>query len=109
MFIGGAEEKAPFVNGALDKVGKLDLHETMSVIANSAITLAADTGAGHIAAAYGVPVVSVFGPTAPDEFRPYTERGIVLKNGETTSDVTADEILTATNCLWKNHAETVSH
>lgn len=109
VFIGGPEEKAPAVTGAIDKVGSLDLFETMRVIAHSSLTLAADTGAGHIAAAYGVPVVSVFGPTDPEEFRPYTECGIVLKNGEKTSDVKPDQVLEAATTLWKNHAEPVSH
>ena len=109
MFIGGPGEVAPQVEGAIDLVGKLSLFETMAAIAHSSLTLAADTGAGHIAPAYGVPVVSVFGPTDPEEFRPYTDRGIVLKNGSETRAVAPEEIVRAAKSLWKNHAETVSH
>ncbi|MBC8063619.1 MAG: hypothetical protein H7Y17_02220, partial [Chlorobia bacterium] len=41
----------------------------MSAVAHSTIHLAADTGTGHMAAAFGVPFVSVFGPTDPKLFR----------------------------------------
>ena len=109
VFLGGPGEEAPQVEGTIDLVGKLSLAETMSAIAHSSLTLAADTGAGHIAAAYGVPVVSVFGPTDPEEFRPYTDRGIVLKNGSETSAVKPEEVVHAAKSLWKEHAETISH
>jgi len=109
VFLGGPGEEAPQVEGTIDLVGKLSLSETMAAIAHSSLTLAADTGAGHIAAAYGVPVVSVFGPTDPEEFRPYTDLGIVLKNGDETSAVKPEEVVRAAKSLWKEHAETISH
>lgn len=109
VFIGGSGEEAPKVDDAVDLVGKLSLSETIAAVAHSSLTLAADTGAGHIAAAYGVPVVSVFGPSDPEEFRPYTDRAIVLKNGQETSAVAPEEIVRAATSLWKDHAETISH
>jgi heptosyltransferase II len=33
-----------------------------------------DTGPGHMAAAVGTPLVSVLGPTAPEQWRPWGER-----------------------------------
>src|SRR5262249_934501 len=60
------------IEGAINLVGKLSLFETMSVVAGSKLHLAADTGTGHMAAAYGVPYVSIFGPTNPDLYRPYS-------------------------------------
>lgn len=95
IFVGGPGESAPKVPGAIDLVGKLDLAETMAAIAESRIVLAADTGAGHLAAAYGVPVVSIFGPTDPAEFRPYTSKGIVLRKGESPDLVTPDSVAAA--------------
>jgi ADP-heptose:LPS heptosyltransferase len=99
LFLGGPEERAPEVPQALDLVGKLSLAETMAAIAESSLVLAADTGAGHLAAGYGVPVVSIFGPTDPDEFRPYTSRGIVLKEGEATDAVRPEQVLDAARSL----------
>ncbi len=53
-----------------------------------------------MAAAYGVPVVSVFGPTNPVWYRPYTERGIVLKEGKRTEDVRPEAVLEAARELY---------
>jgi ADP-heptose:LPS heptosyltransferase len=49
-----------------------------------------------MAAALGVPVVSVFGPTSPEVFRPYTDRGVVLDAGPDMQKITPDEIVAAT-------------
>lgn len=90
-FLGGPTDTPIHESGTLDLVGKLPLTDTMSAVAQSAIHFAADTGTGHMAAAYGVPVVSVFGPTDPDEFRPYAgEKGRVLTGGV---QVTPDQIV----------------
>jgi len=86
-------------------VGKLGLRETMSVIASSSLTLAADTGAGHLAAAYGVPVVSIFGPTDPDEFRPYTDRSVVLKEGQSTGLVRPEQVVESALKLWREFGQ----
>jgi ADP-heptose:LPS heptosyltransferase len=67
----------------------------MAAVALSSVHLAADTGTGHIAAAYGTPVVSVFGPTQPQNYRPYTDRGIVLRGPEDTTNVPPDDVLAA--------------
>ena len=87
-FLGGPGDPPSPVEDALDLVGKLSLGETMAAVAESAIHLAADTGTGHMAAAYGVPVVSVFGGTQPKTFRPYTTRGVVL-DGKTSPSLVA--------------------
>jgi len=81
-FVGGPGEIAPDVEGVQNLVGRLSLPETMQWIAASRVHLAADTGSGHIAAAYGVPVVSVFGWTDPDVYRPYGDRVTVLDAGK---------------------------
>ncbi len=95
VFIGGPEESAPPVANAEDWVGRLILDETMALIAESAVVLAADTGAGHLAAGYGVPTVSIFGPTDPAEFRPYGPHSVVLQRGNRTRDVPASEVIAA--------------
>jgi ADP-heptose:LPS heptosyltransferase len=61
--------------------------------------LAADTGTGHIAAAYGVPFVSVFGPTDPKLFRPYSDEGVVLRASDRAGDVEPAQILAAAEGL----------
>jgi ADP-heptose:LPS heptosyltransferase len=95
VFLGGPTDSPIEVPGTLDLVRKLPLDQTMAVVAHSTLHLAGDTGSGHMAAAYGVPVVSVFGPTNPDVYRPYTDLGIVLREGRDTSNVPAERVIEA--------------
>lgn len=85
--------------GAIDEVGQWDLASTMSAVAASDIHLAADTGTGHMAAAFGVPFVSIFGPTDPKLFRPYSDRGKVLRASATPGDVEPSDVLAAVEDL----------
>jgi ADP-heptose:LPS heptosyltransferase len=94
-YVGGPGDPRPDHPRTLDWVGELRLDETMEAIRLSAIHLAGDTGTGHIAAALGVPVVSVFGPTDPAVFRPYTLRGRVLREGRVTENVAPEWIVEA--------------
>ncbi|MEQ1820888.1 MAG: glycosyltransferase family 9 protein [Fimbriimonadaceae bacterium] len=91
-FVGGPTDMAPEIPGAMDYCGKLTLTQTMGVLAKSRIHIAGDTGSGHISAAYGIPVVSVFGKTNPDRFRPYGPKTHVLKANEQMQGVTAEMI-----------------
>ena len=97
--LGASVDPLVAVDGAIDFVGKLSLDRTMSLVANSALHLAADTGTGHMAAAYGVPFVSVFGPTDPKLFRPYSDRGVVLRASNRPGDVPPEEIIRAAEGL----------
>ncbi|HWD41270.1 MAG TPA: glycosyltransferase family 9 protein [Fimbriimonas sp.] len=106
-FLGGPND-ASITGLGMDLVGKLTLRESMNEIASSRLHLAADTGSGHIAAAYGVPVVSIFGRTDPARFRPYTPFGEVLRNGDVPSNVPYEEVISAAyRLLEASHA--VSH
>lgn len=82
VFVGGPSDPHPTVQGATDLVGQLRLRESMTVLRASAVHAAPDTGTGHIAAAYGVSVVSLFGKRGhgPAEFRPYSPRVTVLQS-----------------------------
>ncbi len=98
-FLGGPTDTGISIVGAEDFVGKLPLDETMRMVAKSDLHLAADTGTGHMAAAYGVPVVSVFGPMDPREFRPFTVRGTVLRDGVDPASVPPSAVLCAARSL----------
>ncbi|MBX7135486.1 MAG: glycosyltransferase family 9 protein [Fimbriimonadaceae bacterium] len=77
-------------------VGALTLREAMAAVAESALHLAGDTGSGHIAAAYGIPLVSVFGPTPPERYRPWSPTASVLRDpSKATAAVSPDLILSA--------------
>jgi ADP-heptose:LPS heptosyltransferase len=95
QFLGGPTDRPVEVPGTTDWVGKLPLGKTMALVARSAVHLAGDTGTGHMAAAYGTPVVSVFGPTNPHTYRPFSDRARVLRCSNVTSDVAPSDILNA--------------
>jgi len=94
-FLGGPTDKPIEIEGTTNLVGKLSLGETLERVGASALHLCGDTGTGHMAAALGVPVVSVFGPTDPLIYRPYTNKGVVLKKGNQTNLVTPEEVIGA--------------
>lgn len=56
---------------AIDLCGKLTLTVCGAVLARSALFVGNDTGLMHIAAAAGVPVVALFGPTDPAMYAPF--------------------------------------
>lgn len=103
VFLGGPGDPKPNTRGTRDLVGKTTLRQTMAWVAESDVHIAADTGTGHVAAAYGVPVVSVFGPFEPSEFRPYTSRGIVLREGADPALVSPDRVAEAARRLLEEH------
>lgn len=98
-FLGGPTDRPINMEGTVDLVGKIALASTLEAVRLSAVHLAGDTGSGHLAAALGVPVVSVFGPTDPKLYRPYTELGRVLRRDNDPALVTPTEILAAAKDL----------
>lgn len=99
--LGGPNDPKLPVDGVTDRVGTLSLREAMAAIKASQVHLAGDTGSGHIAAALGVPVVSVFGRTDPARFRPWTKHGIALREGSATGDTKVESIVNAARSLME--------
>jgi ADP-heptose:LPS heptosyltransferase len=86
-----------------------DLTDFAAVIAAASVVITADTGAAHLASAYQVPSVVLFGPAPPEEWGPPASGPHVvltdarLRRGEVFSDepdpallaVTSDDVLEA--------------
>lgn len=53
--------------------GRTRLGELVALLARARVVVANDSGAGHVAAAVGAPLLSVFGPTVPEQG--YVARG----------------------------------
>ncbi|MFH2204826.1 MAG: glycosyltransferase family 9 protein [Elusimicrobiota bacterium] len=75
--IGGGEDrknfqafKEIFVGDCVDLVGKGGLLDSLAVLRRCAVFLAGDTGLAKCAIALGVPTVTVWGPTDPQELQP---------------------------------------
>ncbi|WP_435741283.1 glycosyltransferase family 9 protein [Nocardioides sp. SYSU DS0663] len=65
--------------GGLDHGGGTDLGELAGLLAGAQAVVVGNTGPAHLAAAVGVPVVSLFAPTVPAaRWAPYTSRRVVL-------------------------------
>lgn len=79
LFGGGSEEEAILQDMAdklgdkvINTVGKLSFKEELALISNLNVMLAMDSGNGHLAANYGVEVVTLWGVTHPYAgFAPY--------------------------------------
>ena len=60
---------------AVDIAGSTDLRELAAILSLARVVVGNDSGPGHLAAAVGTPVVSLFGPTSEAfGFRPRGER-----------------------------------
>ena len=64
---------------ALNLTGKTEIGELPALLARCTVFLGNDSGAMHVAAAVGLPVVAVFGPTDPDGTRPVTRRCTIVQ------------------------------
>ena len=56
----------------------LSLQETATVLAHARLVVSVDTGVMHIAAALGVPLVALHGPTSSRRWGPISERAIAV-------------------------------
>ncbi len=90
--IGGPGDPKIDHPAVVNKVGVWSLETSLAAVRASALHLAGDTGTGHAAAAFGTPVVSVFSYEDPAVFRPWTEKGTVLKNTDDPKSVSPKEI-----------------
>lgn len=63
---------------AINLTGKTSLRELIGVLASSLALVSNDTGPAHLAAALGLPTVTVFGPTEAFATRPLGKRAVVV-------------------------------
>jgi heptosyltransferase-2 len=70
------EEQGPF--GGLNLCGITTLHENLSVYRASHLFFGVDSGPMHMAAAVGVPVIALFGPTDERKWGPWGEDHTVI-------------------------------
>lgn len=90
VLIGGADQQAVasqicgqlgHTDRVVNAVGQTSLKELCSIIAQSAAGFGPDSGPGHLAAACGVPYVSLFGPTDPRLVAPVGFDHLVVRSG----------------------------
>jgi lipopolysaccharide heptosyltransferase I len=88
--------------------------ELIALTRRARLFIGGDTGPLHLAAALGVPVVAIFGPTDPARNGPYATRTIVLRNPSSATtharrsqpdqgllEISADEVVAAARTLME--------
>lgn len=72
----------------LNLAGKLNLKEFFALVKNSKLLISLDGASIHVAAAFNIPVIALFGPSDPEVWRPYSNNGkYIYKNEVCTSCV----------------------
>ncbi|SMC45792.1 heptosyltransferase-1 [Desulfocicer vacuolatum DSM 3385] len=95
----------------IDLTGKTSIPQLVEVIANARCVISCDTGAMHLAAALGIDLIALFGPTDPRRTGPF--RGVVIqkklpctpcnrkkcKNPRCMDDITPQEVFCSLGSL----------
>lgn len=72
-----------------------DMDALIQALAECRLLVSNDTGPGHVAAALGMSVVSLFSTGSPENVRPVTENGRWLRNRLDINRITVSEVETA--------------
>jgi heptosyltransferase-2 len=87
IVIGGADEReiadeicASAMVKCLNLAGRTSVRQLMAVIKRCDFFITNDSGPMHMAAAFGVPLVAVFGPTDRTTTSPYSEKAVVVSS-----------------------------
>lgn len=101
--------------GSAEAVG-CTLTELIALTRRAKLFIGGDTGPMHLAAALGVPVVAIFGPTDPARNGPFGTRSIVLRNSLSPTthvrraqpdpgllEINADQVIVAARELLRSY------
>jgi len=68
---------------SLSLAGKTDLRDLVNIMNGAQFVVSNDSGPMHIAAALGIPVFAIFGPTDPVRTGPYGKGHTIIRSSET--------------------------
>lgn len=94
---GPGDDTAPFA--AFRVFQSRPLGEVKSLIAGAALFIGNDSGPAHIAAAFGVPVVALFGASSIPVWRPWRTRAEVLSDPAGLAAISVTQVLAAAERL----------
>lgn len=99
LLVGGRDEKTEvqFIESGLltkplNMAGKLNLIETACALSFCKFLISNDSGIMHLAAALGIPVFAIFGPTNEKHIGPYGDIHTVIRNGLDINSVTVEQV-----------------
>lgn len=70
-----------------------------SLMSGAALFIGNDSGPAHVAAAFGIPVVVLFGPSDPVTWAPWRTESRVLTSSGGIGNITVEEVMTAAEAL----------
>jgi len=70
-----------------------------SLTSGAALFIGNDSGPAHVAAAFGIPVVVLFGPSDPVTWAPWRTEARVLTSGGSIDQITLEEVMAAAEAL----------
>jgi heptosyltransferase-1 len=76
--------------GVINLAGQTSVRQLVPLMKGASLVISNDTGPGHIAAALGVPIVMIFGPTNPARVCPYKRPDCVVAIEPSTRGMKAD-------------------
>jgi heptosyltransferase-1 len=102
---------------ALSLAGKTNLKELIILIRKAKFVISNDSGPMHIAAACGIPVIAIFGPTNPARTGPYGYNHMIVKSAlpcapcykrscksvKCLKDITVEMVCDAVTLIEKNY------
>ncbi|MEM7540141.1 MAG: glycosyltransferase family 9 protein [Pseudomonadota bacterium] len=78
----------------LDLCGQTGLLTAAAILSHASLFIGNDSGLGHLAAAVGVPTLTLFGPGEPHRYRPWNPHGVVLNApGERLEDLEVQAVM----------------
>jgi heptosyltransferase III len=98
VFIGGPGDDLSAFTGFRTVVGA-PLEETMTLLEGASLFVGNDSGPAHMAAAFGVKQVVIFGPSDAVTWAPWRVRAEVVNGRGSMANVTVDEVLAAVDRL----------
>lgn len=120
VLINSGPGEKPLADSALSAAGgaaeiiSCSIAELISLARRARLFIGGDTGPLHLAAALGIPVVAIFGPTDPARNGPYGAKSMVLRNPASRTslshtsnpdaglfNITADEVILSARTLLK--------
>jgi ADP-heptose:LPS heptosyltransferase len=98
IFIGGpADDMTPFRR--FHTIAGAPLTETKSLLQDASLFVGNDSGPAHMAAAFGVPVIVLFGPSDPVVWAPWKTESQVLTSEGSIHNIQTHDVLAAAGKL----------
>src|SRR5262249_61987515 len=94
---GPADDAQPFPRHRVYQ--NAPLSEVKSLMSGAQLFIGNDSGPAHIAAAFGVPSVVLFGPSNPVTWAPWRTEAQVLTSPGSIRDITVEQVTAAAEAL----------